>query len=70
MLVLGRKEQEQIMIGDDICITITRINPLGSVMVGIDAPRELKILRRELYDKDKARRDILHHEEEMKSQAN
>lgn len=47
MLVLGRKEGEQIEIGDGIVITIIRIGP-NMVRVGIDAPRELNIRRMEL----------------------
>jgi len=47
MLVLSRKKLEQIAIGDDIVITITETRQ-HSVRIGIEAPRHLKILRREL----------------------
>lgn len=47
MLVLSRKPGEKIRIGDDITITIVRIGP-ATVRLGIDAPRELNIVRDEL----------------------
>lgn len=48
MLVVARKEGESLLIGDDIEITIAKLND-GSVKMAIDAPKELKILRKELY---------------------
>ena len=47
MLVLSRKEGEQLLIGDDIVITISRISG-NRVAVGIDAPRDIRIVRGEL----------------------
>ncbi len=47
MLVLSRKEGEQLMIGDDIVLTINRING-NRVAIGIEAPRDVRILRGEL----------------------
>lgn len=47
MLVLSRKEGEKLMIGDDIVLTITRING-NRVAVGIEAPRSVRIVRGEL----------------------
>ncbi|HET6879212.1 MAG TPA: carbon storage regulator [Pirellulales bacterium] len=49
MLVLTRKVNERIDIGDQISITIVRIGP-ASVRIGIDAPPHLQVLRRELVD--------------------
>jgi carbon storage regulator len=46
MLVLTRKEAEQITIGDDIVITIVEVGQ-GQVRVGIEAPKELKVGRPE-----------------------
>lgn len=48
MLVITRKEGESILIGDDIEITISKISD-GSAKIAINAPREMPILRKELY---------------------
>lgn len=47
MLVLSRKRNEEILIGDDIKIMIVRIDG-GSVRVGVTAPREARIDRAEV----------------------
>ena len=47
MLVLTRKAKEQILIGEDIKITIVRLQG-NSVRIGIDAPREQRVIRGEL----------------------
>jgi carbon storage regulator len=47
MLVLSRKTSERILIGDEIAITIVRIDP-NSVRIGIDAPKTMSIVRGEL----------------------
>ena len=49
MLIITRKKGESLMIGDDIEITISKIED-GSVKIGIQAPRNVTILRKELYD--------------------
>jgi carbon storage regulator len=50
MLVLTRKSHEQIQIGDNITITILRVKG-GAIRVGIDAPKNLSVLRKELVGK-------------------
>lgn len=47
MLVLSRKPGERILIGENVSVTIVRIGP-NSVRLGIDAPRDLNIVREEL----------------------
>lgn len=47
MLVLSRKPGERILIGDNVAITVVRIGP-NSVRIGIDAPRDMNIVREEL----------------------
>lgn len=48
MLVLTRKRDESIIIGDDIKITIVDIRG-DQVKVGIDAPRAISVHREEVY---------------------
>ena len=48
MLVLTRKKNQGIMLGDNISVMILDIKD-DSVKIGIDAPRETIILRSELY---------------------
>jgi len=56
MLVLSRKSGEKIRIGDDVAITVVRIGP-NTVRLGIEAPRNMSILREELCDNAAAPRD-------------
>lgn len=52
MLVVSRKKGESILIGDDIEISISKIED-GSVKLAISAPKDVTILRKEVYDKVK-----------------
>jgi carbon storage regulator len=52
LLVITRKKGESILIGDNIEISISKIED-GSVKLAINAPKEVTILRKELYDEVK-----------------
>ena len=47
MLVLTRHLSEQIVIGDDIVLTVVAING-DRVRIGIDAPKDVPVFRKEL----------------------
>jgi len=49
MLVLSRKKDEKLMIGEDIEVTIVEVKG-ETVKIGISAPPEVKIYRGELLD--------------------
>jgi carbon storage regulator len=49
MLILSRKSNEKIMIGDDIAVTILEIRG-DQVRVGVDAPKQVKVYRQEVFD--------------------
>ena len=49
MLVVTRKKGQSIMIGDDIEIIVSKLDD-GSVKLGISAPSDMDILRKELYE--------------------
>ena len=51
MLVLTRKLQEKIRISDNIVVTVLRVKG-NSVRLGIEAPREVRVVRGELPPKD------------------
>jgi carbon storage regulator len=48
MLVLSRKKNEQIVIGDGIVITIVDVRS-DKVRIGIDAPADVPVHRHEVY---------------------
>jgi len=49
MLILSRKVNEKIMIGDDISVSIIEIRG-DQVRVGVDAPKKVKVFRQEVFD--------------------
>jgi len=49
MLIITRKKGESLMIGEEIEITVNKIED-GSVKIGIKAPKDITILRKELYE--------------------
>ena len=50
MLLLTRKRGEEIMIGDDICIKVLHQDG-EKVCIGIRAPDEVSVHRREIYQR-------------------
>jgi carbon storage regulator len=56
MLLLSRRKQESIRIGEDILVTVCGING-GEVKIGILAPDNVKILREELIMRDHYKRE-------------
>jgi len=48
MLVLTRKPNESIMIGDDIEVSVLAVKG-EKVRIGIQAPREVPVFRKEVY---------------------
>jgi carbon storage regulator len=49
MLVLSRKKNESIIINDDITVTIIEIRG-DKVRLGIEAPKDITVHRREVYE--------------------
>ena len=49
MLVLSRRKDESIMIGDNVEITIVDVRG-DKVRIGITAPKEIPVHRREVYE--------------------
>lgn len=50
MLVITRREQEVLLVGDDIRIVVIRTES-GHVKLGIDAPREIRVDRLEVRER-------------------
>ena len=49
MLVLTRKPGERLVIGDNIVVTVVDVKG-DNIRIGIDAPREVKVYRGEIFD--------------------
>lgn len=49
MLILSRKTNERIMIGDDVSVTIIEIRG-DQVKIGIEAPKSVKVFRQEVFE--------------------
>ncbi len=52
MLILTRKNDEEIILNSNIVIKVLSVSE-GQVKIGIEAPKEVEILRGELYTKVK-----------------
>jgi carbon storage regulator len=53
MLILSRKIDEKVVIGEDITVSIIEIRG-DQVRIGIDAPKKVKVFRQEVFDAIKA----------------
>jgi carbon storage regulator len=62
MLVLSRKEDQSIFIGEDIEVTILEIKD-GNIKIGIEAPDNIKIYRKEIFDEIKSENSKAAHTE-------
>ncbi|MHB1559847.1 MAG: carbon storage regulator [Isosphaeraceae bacterium] len=49
MLVLTRRVKERLYIGENVCVTVLRLAS-GQVRLGIEAPRDVSVVRAELVD--------------------
>ena len=49
MLILSRKIDEKIRIGDDISVTIIEVHG-DQVKIGVEAPKNVKVFRQEVFD--------------------
>ncbi len=59
MLVLTRKKEEGIVLGDSIKVYVLGISD-GKVKLGIDAPSDVVVLRTEVYEKvERSNREAL-----------
>ena len=58
MLILKRKKNDSILIGNDIRITVLDCDN-GSVSLAINAPKQSSILREELTEAERSNRDAL-----------
>lgn len=56
MLILTRRPGETLKIGDDITVVVLGVNG-NQVRIGIDAPKNTPVHRKEIYDKIQREKD-------------
>ncbi|MDC0068122.1 carbon storage regulator CsrA [Gammaproteobacteria bacterium] len=54
MLILTRRVGETLMIGNDISITVLGVKG-GQVRIGVDAPKEVAVHRKEIFERISAK---------------
>lgn len=50
MLILTRKVNETLMVGDEVSVTVLGIKG-GQIRIGINAPRDVSVHRQEVYER-------------------
>ena len=50
MLILTRRVGESLMIGDNVTVTVLGVKG-NQVRIGVDAPKDVAVYRRELYER-------------------
>jgi carbon storage regulator len=53
MLILTRRVNETLMIGDEVTVTVLGVNG-NQVRIGVNAPKEVAVHREEIYERIKA----------------
>ena len=57
MLILTRRVNEKLMVGDDVTVTVLSICG-NQVRIGVTAPRHVPVHREEIYDKVKRQESL------------
>jgi len=57
MLILTRRPTQTVTIGNDIAVTVLEIRGT-QVRIGVDAPRDIAVLREEIVEKARTRRTL------------
>lgn len=52
MLALRRSIDEEIYIGENILVKVLRVDPDGAIVLGIEAPKSVNIVRGELLTRE------------------
>ena len=58
MLLLTRKPGEEIYIGDDIVVTVSKVNG-NQVVIGVKAPKDVQVHRREIAERIERQKQFL-----------
>jgi carbon storage regulator len=57
MLVVTRRTDETIEIGENVEVKVLAVSAAGKVRIGITAPPQVRVLRGELADRERSSRD-------------